>query len=96
MGHREASQHLREAVAESGAWLGPAPLCPRCGCLAGCCLEPLPRLLPVQQLCLVLPLQGGMGLVAGLGRGAERGGMTERRLASQSQTNRWRRPYPIT
>lgn len=74
MGHKEASQHLREAVAESGAWLSPAPLCPRRGCPASYCLEPLPRLLPVQQLCPVLPLQGGMGLGAGLGRGAGWGG----------------------
>ena len=56
VGHGEVSQRLWEAVAESGAWLSPALLCPRHGCPAGCCLEPLPLLLPVQQLCPVLAL----------------------------------------
>lgn len=75
MGHGEASQCPWEAMAESGARLSPAPLHPRRGCPGGRCLELLPQLLPVQQLCPVLPLQGGTGLEAGVpgGEGRRRG-----------------------
>lgn len=73
MGHGEASQCPWEAMAESGAWLSPALLCPRRGCLGGRCLELLPQLLPVQQLCPVLPLQGGTGLEQGCREGRDAG-----------------------